>query len=207
MPRFDDRADAGEQLGEHLVEAGVEADIVLAIPRGGLPVGREVADALGCPLDIVVARKIGAPHNPELAIGAVASDGSLWLNEDLVERTGVTQDYIDEQQEVEAGNAREKEETYRAEEPRLDGRTVVVTDDGVATGATMTACLREVKQAGAETVIMAVPVGPPNSVDRLREEADAVYCLHETRAFQAVGQFYRDFRQVQDEEARQYLER
>lgn len=206
MNRFDDRQDAGEQLGEHLVAEGVDADIVLAIPRGGLPVGRAVADALDAPLDIVVARKIGAPHNPELAIGAVAADGAVWLNEEMVDRTRATDAYIDDEATEEEANARDKADRYRDEAPDLAGKRVVVTDDGVATGATMIACLRQVHDAGAAEVIAAVPVGPPGSIRDLEAEADAVYCLHEPASFHAVGQFYRDFGQVQDEEAMAYLD-
>lgn len=206
---FRDRTDAGEQLADELAGRGVDADIVLGIPRGALPVARPVADRLGVPLDVVVARKIGAPNNPELALGAVASDGSVWLNEALVERLGVSEEYLDREREREAGNARGKAERFRGshEPPDLTGRTVVVVDDGVATGATAIACLRQVREAGAERVIMAVPVGSPDSLARVEAEADEVVALRTPPEFRAVGQYYRDFGQVSDEEAMEYLDR
>lgn len=205
---YEDRHDAGRQLAEALVDRGVGADIVLAIPRGGLPLGREVSDALDCPLDIVVARKIGAPHNPELAIGAVGSDGSVWLNDDLIDRIGVDEDYLDRKREKEASNATAKADRYRGEGPRPDlaGKDVIIVDDGVATGATMTACVRLARDAGAERIVVAVPVGPPDSIRELESVADIVVSLQTPSHFGAVGQFYRRFGQVSDEEAMAYLD-
>ncbi|WP_435101740.1 phosphoribosyltransferase [Halarchaeum sp. P4] len=203
---FDDRTDAGEQLATRLREEDVEADLVVGIPRGALPVARPVADALDVPLDIVAAKKMGAPDNPEYAIGAAAPDGSAWLNEDAIDRLGVSEEYVDAERERAADTAREKEETYREGEPEpVAGRRVVIVDDGVATGATMTASVRRLRNAGADSVVVAVPVGPPRTLDRLRGEADAVVALQEPERFQAVGQFYRSFGQVSDEEARAYL--
>ncbi|MDY6770937.1 MAG: phosphoribosyltransferase family protein [Candidatus Nanohaloarchaea archaeon] len=206
---FADRNDAGTQLAEELLEREIDADIVLAIPRGGLPLGRKVADALHVPLDIVVARKISAPRNEELALGAVASDGSVYLDEDMVQRSGATDDYLEEQQEIEAENAREKRDRYRDGDtgPDLEGKTVVIVDDGVATGSTAIACLRQVREAGAARVILAVPVGPPDTIDDLEDEADEVICLEQPELFMAVGQFYDRFDQVSDEEAMEYLDR
>ena len=205
---YEDRTAAGKLLADHLAEEGVEADLVVAIPRGGLPLGRAVADRLDAPLDVVVAQKMGAPGNPELAIGAAASDGSAWLNDDIIERLGVDEGYVDQAREREAENARKKLEDYRgaAEPPDFASKRVVVVDDGVATGATMRACVRQVVSAGADRVVVAVPVGPPDSLDELRQEADAVYALDEPGAFGAVGQYYRDFGQVTDDQAIEYLE-
>jgi predicted phosphoribosyltransferase len=205
---FTDRIDAGEQLGRLLRERGVEADVALAIPRGGLPVGRAVADALGVPLDVVVARKLGAPGNPELAVGAVGAAGTVWLNEDLVDRLGVTEGYLERERERQESVVREKLERYRAGRPPLDlaGDTVLVVDDGVATGATATACLRTVREAGAGRVVLAVPVAPPETVDRLEEAADEVVVVEIPGYFGSVGQFYRSFGQVSDLEARSYLD-
>ncbi|XGI84494.1 phosphoribosyltransferase [Halorutilales archaeon Cl-col2-1] len=205
---FDDRIDAGRKLAEDLKEREIDADIVLAIPRGGLPLGREVADALEAPLDIVVAKKMGAPHNPELAIGSVASDGSVWLNESLIDDLGVDDDYIDDETSNVAEKARQKLEKYRGEReaPDLEDQTVVIVDDGVATGATAIACIRLVKEAGAEKTVLAVPVGSPDTVDMLRGEADEVVAVETPASFRAVGQFYSSFRQVTDDEAREYLE-
>jgi len=204
---FTDRTEAGRRLGEELIERGVEADIVLAVPRGGLPVGGAVADALGLPLDIVAAKKIGAPHNEELAVGAASADGSVWLNESLINQLGVTDEYLQEERERAAKVAREKEERYRGGRigEAIENRRVIVVDDGVATGATTTACLRRVKAEGADSVILAVPVGAAESVARLEKEADEVICLEIPDWFGAVGQFYERFEQVTDEEAMGYL--
>jgi len=205
---FTDRTDAGRQLAALLDEQGIVADIVLAIPRGGLPVGRAVADSLDAPLDIVAARKLGAPGNPELAIGAVASDGTVWLNESLIADLGVSEASLDDQIDRERAAAAAKVDRYRGDRPPLDvaGKRVVVVDDGVATGATTTACLRQLRNANAESVVLAVPVAPPDTVDRLQREADEVVCVEAPPQFQAVGQFYERFEQVVDDEAVTYLD-
>jgi predicted phosphoribosyltransferase len=204
---FADRTDAGERLAARLVDEGVDADLVLAIPRGGLPVGRVVADRLGVPLDVVVAVKLGAPGNPELAVGAVAGDGSVWTNDRLVTRLGVDDEYLREEQARAQAAASQKLREYRGGESlsRLDGERVVVVDDGLATGATALACVRQVQAAGAETVVLAVPVAAADSVDRVRDEGARVVAVETPASFGAVGQFYRDFRQVRDAEARSYL--
>ena len=206
--RFRDRIDAGQRLADALEERDVDADIALAIPRGGLPLGREVADALGVPLDIIVASKVGAPDNPEYAIGAVASDGSAWLDERAIERTGATNEYVEREREREAEYAREKAERYRGDRdgPDLAGKTVLVVDDGVATGSTAIAAVRLARAKGAERIVVAVPVGPPSTVDDLEAEADEVVCPLTTPTFSAVGQFYENFEQVTDEEAMAYLD-
>ncbi len=205
---FKDRTDAGRQLATVLEQHDVEADLVLAIPRGGLPVGRAVADRLDVPLDIVAARKIGAPGNPELAVGAVASDGTVWLNEALIEELRVGDDYIDEQTDHEREAAMRKIQRYRDDRPPLEltGKTVLVVDDGIATGATTIACVRQLKNGGVGRVIVAVPVAPPEVVERLRSEADAVICVETPTYFGAVGRFYDSFEQVSDEQAKTYLQ-
>jgi predicted phosphoribosyltransferase len=205
---FTDRTEAGERLGALLRERGVDADVVLAIPRGGLPVGRAVADALSVPLDVVVARKLGAPGNPELAVGAVGADG-VWLNEEVVSALGVDEGYLEAERERQAAVVEEKRERYRGDRPPpdLEGATVLLVDDGVATGATATACVRSVRAAGAARVVLAVPVAPPRSVDRLRGVADGVVAVETPARFGAVGNHYRAFGQVPDGEARSYLDR
>ncbi|WP_136590450.1 phosphoribosyltransferase [Salinigranum halophilum] len=205
---FDDRADAGRQLADLIEGHDVEADLVLAIPRGGLPVGRAVADALAVPLDIVAARKLGAPGNPEFAIGAVASDGTVFLNDEYIDQLGVDESYVDDAIERERAAAQEKVDRYRGERPPLDlhDKTVVVVDDGVATGATTIACLRQIRAAGAARVVLAVPVGPPDTIERLGAEADEVLCVETPPSFMAVGQFYASFTQVSDDEAMRYLD-
>ncbi|MFC4451545.1 phosphoribosyltransferase [Halorussus aquaticus] len=206
---FQDRTDAGRQLADLLDDHGAEVDVVLGIPRGGLPVARPVADALDAPLDVVVASKIGAPGDPELAIGAVASDGSIWRNDDLVDRLAVEESYIERERDSEAEAARQKLERYRgtSDLPDLDGKRVLVVDDGLATGATTIAALRQVRAAGASHVVLAVPVGSPSAIERLHAEADEVVAVETPPHFDAVGQFYRSFGQVSDEEAMSYLDR
>ncbi|WP_226480056.1 phosphoribosyltransferase [Natrinema amylolyticum] len=206
---FDDRTDAGERLAAELEARDFAVDVVLGIPRGALPVARPVADALDADLDVVVARKMGAPQNPELALGAVASDGSVWYNDDLIDRVNASEEYLEEVRAEEADNAREKADRYRDTDdlPDLQGQRVLLVDDGVATGATATACLRQVQDTGADWVGLAIPVGSPRAVDDLEREADAVIALETPADFRAVGQFYRTFGQVSDEEALEYLDR
>ncbi|SFS01673.1 Predicted phosphoribosyltransferase [Halomicrobium zhouii] len=203
---FRDRTDAGDRLADALRERGVEADVVLAIPRGGLPLGRAVADRLDAPLDVVVAKKIGAPHNPELAIGAVAENGALWLNQSLIDDVGVREDYVDDERVAVSEAASEKARRYRqGPPPDLSGKRVVVVDDGVATGATMRACLKHVRDEGPASVVVAVPVGPRDSIEELRAFADEVVVLEIPAAFRAVGAYFRNFDQVSDAEAQSYL--
>ncbi|WP_225333638.1 phosphoribosyltransferase [Halomicrobium urmianum] len=204
---FTDRTDAGEQLAESLADRGVDPDIVLTIPRGGLPVGRAVADRFAVPLDVVVASKMGAPDNEELAIGAVAEDGSVWRNDELIAELGVTDDYLDRVRERERAVAEEKAATYREGEfPDVTDERVLVVDDGVATGATMRACLQRVRDDDPEYLIAAVPVGPADTLDTLLDIADDVASVETPPAFRAVGAYYEDFPQVTDEEAQTYLD-
>lgn len=205
---FADRQDAGRQLASALQERDADADVVLAVPRGGLPLGREVADALGLPLSVAVAQKMGSPGNPEYAIGAVASDGTTWLDEAAIERAGVDDAYVEqERQETEAA-AREKADRYPDGDEALDlqGQRVVIVDDGAATGATAIAATQLARESGASDVLLAVPVAPPGTLEELTGEADTVVCLLAPPAFQAVGQYYEQFGQVTDEEAIQLLE-
>ena len=205
---FRDRSDAGRQLADLLEERNLDADIVLAIPRGGLPIGRVVADRLGVPLDIVSARKIGSPTNPELAVGAVASDGTTWLNESLIDELDIEASVIESRIQQEREAALGKVERYRAGRPPLEvhAKAVLLVDDGIATGATTIACIRQLQRMGADSVVVAVPVAPPDTVDRLRTEADDVLCVQTPHQFRAVGQFYDTFDQVSDERARTYLD-
>lgn len=200
---FADRESAGTRLADHLADTGIEADVVLGIPRGGLPVARPVADRLGCPLDVIVASKIGAPHNEELAIGAASADGDVWWNDDLIARLDVPEDYREEQRERETAAAREKAERYRDEPVPLDDKAVLIVDDGVATGATALACCRAARAAGAEHIVLAVPVAPQSAVEDLRADdaVDDVIALETPAAFGAVGWYYDRFGQVSDEEA------
>jgi putative phosphoribosyl transferase len=205
---FRNRTDAAEQLAEILDKHDVRADVVLAIPRGGLPVGRVIADRLGLPLDVVVARKIGAPGNEEFALGAVTADGAVWLDDSLIDRLGVGDDYLDATIRAERQRARDTADRYRdgGPTPDLSGKRVIIVDDGVATGATTVAALRAAREAGAAHVTLAVPVGPPDTFERLWSEADEVVCVECPPHFRAVGQFYRTFRQVSDDEAKACLD-
>jgi putative phosphoribosyl transferase len=195
-------------LAAVLRDRGVESDLVLAVPRGGLPVGRIVADSLGVPLDVVVARKLGAPGNPELAMGAVASDGTTWLNTRLIDDLGVDRAEVDETVRRERAAAAEKLDRYRGDRPPLDlrGKRVVIVDDGIATGATTIACARQVREAGAEHVVLAIPVAPPGTVEGLADGVDEMVAVETPRRYGAVGQFYRSFGQVSDAAARSYLD-
>ena len=197
---FRDREEAGERLASVLVERVTGLATVLGIPRGGVVVAAPVARALGAPLDVVIPRKMGAPGNPELAIGAVAP-GIIVLHERAVRQLRVPPDYV----EREAARAQEeiarREAAYRGTRPPapIEGRTVVAVDDGVATGATAVAALRWARAAGAASVIFAAPVGPPAARARLEPECDDVVLLLEPEPFFAVGEWYRDFDQVSDE--------
>jgi len=206
--RFQDRREAGQLLAEELDFLKDKEDVVvLGIPRGGVVVAYEVAQAIGAPLDVYITRKIGAPHNPELAIGAVASDGRTVLDHDLVRQLGVPKDYVEEETERQCREIERRAREYRGDRPPLDlaGKTVVVVDDGVATGATTMATLRALQKQEPKELILAIPVGPPNTVKQLGEEADRVICLSTPRLFWAVGAFYAVFDQTQDEEVKRLL--
>ncbi|AKH98135.1 phosphoribosyltransferase [Halanaeroarchaeum sulfurireducens] len=204
---FQDRLSAGRQLADQMQSEDVSLDLVLGVPRGGLPAAWAVADAYDVPLDVVAAKKLGAPNNPELAIGAAAADGTVWLNDDIIDRLRVGDDYIESEREQAMSVAAEKERTYREgrEPPTIDGKHVAIVDDGVATGATAKASIRAVRNQGAQSVILGVPVGPPDTVTELREEADRVVVVEQPSGFGAIGAHYRDFGQVSDEEAMEYL--
>jgi len=205
---FRDRRDAGRQLGAALGHVQPSA-YVLAIPRGGVVVGAEVADLLGAPLDVIIPRKLQAPENPELAIGAVAHDGTVYLDPGLEGSFAGDAAYL-------RGEVRRQQEeiarrmiVYRGTQdyPDLTERTACVVDDGIATGSTMIAAIRAVRSMKCRRLVAAVPVAPVDGVQRLRGEADEVVCLHIPASFYAVGQFYEDFAQTTDEEVVALLRR
>lgn len=198
---FADRVEAGERLAVALARYKGADAVVLAIPRGGVIVGEAVARALGLPLDVVVPRKIGAPGNPELGLGAIAP-GVRVLDEWLIERLGVTEEYLEREIEAEEREIERRERVYRAGRPPVDvaGKVAIVVDDGVATGGTAIAALRWARAQGAARVVLAVPVAPPGSVVKLAREADEVVVLETPEPFFAVGEWYRRFDQTTDEE-------
>jgi len=206
---FADRAEAGQRLAAALIEyADASAPpIVLGIPRGGVIVARQVADALHAPLDVILTHKLGAPGNPELAIGAVAEDGTLLLDELLLHQLWLPRGYLDQEIERQRAEMQRRAEVYRRGRARVDvsDRTVIVIDDGVATGSTLIAALRSVRRQGAAKIVAAVPVGPRETARRLRLEADDVVMLEAPFDFMAVGQFYHHFEQVTDDEVRAAL--
>lgn len=198
---FEDRLDAGTRLAEALKERAGPKAVILGIPRGGVIVAEVVARTLGAPLDVVVPRKIGAPGNPELGLGAVAP-GVRVLDPWLIERLGVSEAYLEREIASEEREIERRLHAYREGRPPVDiaGRTAVVVDDGVATGGTAVAALRWARAQGAAEVILAVPVAPPQTIDRLRAEADEVVALATPEPFFAVGEWYRDFDQTSDAE-------
>ncbi len=206
---FRDRADAGRQLAAHLRDlAGRDDVVVLALPRGGVPVAYEVAQTLGAPLDVFVVRKLGVPWQPELAMGAIASGGTRVMNAEVLRSIGLSEQEIEdvtarERQEMEA-----REQSYRGLRPPLDlkGRTTILVDDGLATGSTMRAAALAVRQHQPARVIIAVPVAAVQTCEELRREGNEVICVSTPEPFLAVGQWYCEFTQTTDEEVRRLLE-
>jgi len=202
MTFFTDRVDAGKRLASELKGFSGKKGIVLAIPRGGVVVGFEIARALNLPLDVIIPRKIGAPENPELAIGAVAEDGTAILDNQLIKYLNVSKEYVEIETKRQKHEIGRRLKLYRqdASYPDLNGLDVIVVDDGIATGSTMKAALASVKNRRASSVTVAVPVGPPSTIEELEKIADRVVCLYTPEYFQAIGEFYSDFSQTPDEE-------
>jgi putative phosphoribosyl transferase len=200
--RFADRGHAGRQLGERLLPFAYENPLVIGLPRGGIPVAREVALALHAPLDFLAVRKLGAPHNPEYGIGAVAEGGTRVIDPEAIAILGLPNGIVDEIAARETAELERRAALYRGDRAPLDitGHTAIVVDDGVATGVTDAAALRALRRKGARRLILAVPVCPPDSARRMGEEADEVIALQQPPRFFGVGQFYEDFSQVSDEQ-------
>ena len=200
---FEDRRDAGRQLARALRRLALQDPVVLALPRGGVPVAVEVAQALDAPLDLLLVRKIGAPFQPELALAAVAEDGSVSTNDDLVDPDDrATRAYIDREAARQLGEIARRRQLYLGGRPPLPlaERTAIVVDDGIATGATVRAALGLLRQQRPARIVLAVPVAPRRVVEELRAVADEVVCLDTPAAFEAVGRHYRRFGQVRDDE-------
>jgi predicted phosphoribosyltransferase len=206
---FRDRVEAGDVLAAWLGHyAGRPEVLVLALPRGGVPVAGRVAEALGAPLDVFVVRKLGVPGHEELAMGAIASGGVLVRNEEVVGKLGLSEDTLRRVAEVERHELARRERRYREDRPPPDlaGRVVILVDDGLATGSTMRAAVEAARRLGPARVVVAVPTAPASTCQRLQEVADEVVCATTPRPFRAVGNSYRSFPQTSDEEVRSLLE-
>ncbi|MFN3649390.1 MAG: phosphoribosyltransferase [Armatimonadota bacterium] len=207
LQTFLDRTEAGRLLSEPLQRFAGPDTIVLGVPRGGVVVAAEVARALDAPLDVIIARKIGAPMQPELAIGAVVSGGTRLLDERTIRMLRVSAEYIEEESRRQLEEIRRRVDYYRSgrPEPNLTGRTVIVVDDGIATGYTIRAALEGLRGQGVGKLVVAVPVAPPSAIPQLREIADEVVALRTPEPFMAVGAWYQDFDQSTDEEVARLL--
>ena len=208
-PGFATRVEAGEQLATRLARHGGRDALVLGIPRGGVLVAAVVAHALDAELDVIVARKLAAPISEELAIGAVTADGGRHLNRDIIRELAVDSSYIEQLTEVQVQEALRVAARLRGNTsvPRIVGRTVILVDDGVATGATMTAAARYVQSRCPKRLIIAIPVGATEACKALRKEADEIICLATPDPFWALSLFYRDFPEIGDVEVQELLER
>jgi putative phosphoribosyl transferase len=210
MP-FADRKDAGQQLAKALAHYKDKQPVVLALPRGGVPVAAEIAVALAAPLDLILVRKIGAPFQPELAMGAVV-DGAKPMtvrNEEVISLCGVSESEFNAVRDQELAEIERRRKRYLGDRPhpQISGRTVIVVDDGVATGATTRAALRATRMRNPGRLVLAVPVAPTDSLQALRGEADDIVCLEDYEEFGAIGLFYSDFRQISDTEVIETLAR
>ncbi|HXS24198.1 MAG TPA: phosphoribosyltransferase family protein [Gemmatimonadales bacterium] len=204
---FADRVDAGRRLAAALEPFRTRNPVVLALPRGGVPIGYHVARALGAPLDVIVVRKLGAPGHEELAVGAIAR-GAAYIDWPIVRQLGVSQAYLDQVTAAEERELERRERAYRQGRAALpiEGRTVILVDDGLATGATLRAALSAVRSEHPARIVVAVPVGAPESVARFREMADDVVCLEMPPDFRAVSLSYDDFSPTSDAEVVECLE-
>ena len=205
---FPNRAEAGRLLAEKLVKyAGRDDVIVLGLPRGGVPVAFEVAQRLGAPFDVFIVRKLGVPGFEELAAGAIASGGVRVLNEDVTRAIPHADEMIEAVTVRETAELERREQIYREgrPSPELRDRVVILVDDGLATGATMRAAVKALRQRGVAKIVAAVPVGPPDTCREIEQEADETICLSTPPFFQAVGQYYEDFSQTSDEDVRELL--
>lgn len=199
---FSDRSEAGGRLAARLEIYRDREPLILAVPRGGVAVAGPIREAIGGELDLIITRKIGAPHQRELAIGATSGDGFIMLNDELISRIGIFPDYVKKAAAKEQAEIARRLKLYRGDRPlpKIEGRLVIVVDDGVATGYTMLAALRSLREQKPAELALAVPVGPPETFDRLKNEVEALVYLEAPVDFAAVGQFYRSFDQVSDDE-------
>lgn len=207
---FVDRHDAGRRLGERLRKLpGMEDAVVVGLPRGGVIVAYEVAKALGAPLDVIVVRKLGVPYQPELGFGAIGEGGVRVLNPDVVRLANITRDEMAEVERRERAELERRARRFRGDRKPVDlaGRTVIVVDDGIATGGTARAACQVARAHGASRVVLAVPVGAPETIASMRGDADEVVCLETPEHFYAIGAWYEDFTQASDEDVVERLRR
>jgi putative phosphoribosyl transferase len=207
---FQDRAEAGLKMAGRLEAYANRKDvIVLGIPRGGVPVAFEVAKALNAPLDVFVSRKLGVPGQEELAFGAIASGGVRVLDREIIEAVGISDPVIEEIAEKVRKELERREKLYRGERPslQLEGQTAILVDDGIATGSSMRAAIQALKQLRPARIVVAVPVAPLSTWNRLKGEVDELICVGTPKYFHAIGQFYADFSQVADGEVTELLQR
>jgi putative phosphoribosyl transferase len=200
--KFRDREEAGRMLAQRLRTYVREAPVVLALPRGGVAVGYEVARALNAPLDVMIVRKLGVPWHPELGMGALAEGGALYLNQEVLAEVDLTSDDIAKVISEESRELERRVQRYRGGRPLQDltGRTVILVDDGLATGGTARAAVRALRGFGARSLILAVPVAASETTESLREEVDMLVCVQEPSDLWAIGTWYEDFHQMSDEE-------
>jgi putative phosphoribosyl transferase len=199
---FVDRRDAGRRLGASLAGRGLADAVVVALPRGGVPVAAEVAATLGAPLDILVVRKLGCPWQPELGMGGIGEGGVRVLNEALIARLGITAEQVDAVAAEEQAELERRVRRYRGDRPAVPvaGRTVVLVDDGLATGFSARTAVAVLRQQGAGRIVLAVPVAPSETIRQMQTVADEVVCLETPAWFLAIGEWYADFRQTSDDE-------
>lgn len=205
---FQNRKDAGIQLVSKLKKYKKFPEcVVIGLPRGGVVVAFEVARELSLPLDVVFPRKVGAPFNPELALGAVCETGQGVFNQQLIEMTGVSEKYLKQEIEKEKQVAIERLQSYRKVASKIDvkEKTAIIVDDGIATGATMKAAIQSIKKEGAKAIVVAVPVSPPDTIEEIKKQVDDVVFLYAPQLFQAVGQFYSEFYPTENEEVIELL--
>ncbi|MEW6735218.1 MAG: phosphoribosyltransferase [Acidobacteriota bacterium] len=207
---YRDRTDAGKRLAIKLQAYANRSDVlVLALPRGGVLVAFQVAEALNAPLDIYLVRKLGVPGHKELAMGAIASGGVRVINDDVVNYLGISGETIDRVAEEETEELSRRDHLYRGGKirPELSGRTIILIDDGLATGSSMRAAVQALKQANPAKIVIAVPVAPSSTCEGFKTEVDEIICLETPEPFQAIGLWYRNFSQTTDEEVKELLER
>jgi predicted phosphoribosyltransferase len=206
---FQDRKEAGLKLAEKLTQYSGEKDVtVIALPRGGVAIGAEIAQKIGAPLDVIITHKIGFPGEPEFAIGAIAENGRLELNDRIVERYNIPQSYLDEEIKRQKAEIERRITTYRSGKklPSVKDKTIILVDDGVATGFTMIAAIKALKEEGIKKLVVAIPLSPKDTFAKLKTLSDEIICLETPEFFIAIGNFYCDFEQVTDDEVKELMQ-